>query len=116
MIRHCAFFRFKADLSEPDICRLLNGFLKLAPKLQGVIDIQVGQNSSPEGLERGFHHGLIMDFTSSGALNAYLDHPEHVALATRLLAQVEGGVDAGVMVFDLHMHLPPVEISSGKTG
>ncbi len=101
MIRHCAFFRFRKNIPEKKICRLLEEFVGLAPKLEGLLNIHVGPNISQEGLDRGFKYGIIMDFTTPAARDAYLVHPDHVALAKRLIADIDGGVAAGIIAFDL---------------
>jgi len=101
MIRHCVFFRFRQKVPKATILDILNGFVRLAPKLDGLIDIQVGENVSPEGLGRGFRYGLVMDFVSPAARDAYLTHPDHLRLAERVVANLLGGIEDGVIVFDI---------------
>lgn len=101
MIRHCAFFRFKQKVPKATILDILNGFFHLAPKLDGLIAIQVGENVSSEGLDRGFCYGLIMDFETLEARDAYLIHPDHLRLAERVATHLLGGIEDGVIVFDI---------------
>ena len=65
-----------------------------------MLDVTVGPNVSPEGLSQGFAHGIIIDFADSDALERYLAHPAHVALAARIVPRLEGGLD-GALPFDL---------------
>ncbi len=99
MIRHCAFFRFQSDATEEEIEVLLAGFVALKGEVDGLLDIIVGQNMSAEGLSQGFNHGIVMDFTDAAAVEAYLVHPAHLALAAKVVPKLEGGLE-GALPFD----------------
>ncbi len=100
MIRHCALFRFKSDTSEERIDELLAGFVALSQQIDGMQNTLVGANQSAEGLDRGFAHGLIVDFADETARDTYLVHPAHLAHAEILIDCLDGGLD-GVVAFDL---------------
>lgn len=99
MIRHCAFFRFRPDLTEEEIDQLLEGFVDLKGQIDGILDVIVGQNVSTEGLSQGFDHGIVMDFVDAAAVDAYLAHPAHLALAAKVVPRLEGGLE-GALPFD----------------
>ncbi|KAA3636259.1 MAG: Dabb family protein [Armatimonadetes bacterium] len=99
MIRHCAFFRFQPDITEEQIDQLLGGFVALQDQIGGILDITVGRNVSPGGLGRGFDHGIVMDLVNAAAVEAYLEHPLHLAHAETVVSKLEGGL-AGALVFD----------------
>ncbi len=100
MIRHCALFRFKPDTGEERIGELLAGFVTLSEKVDGMKNVLVGPNVSDEGIDKGFAHGLIVDFPNEQARDAYLVHPAHLAHAEAVVACLDGGLD-GVVAFDL---------------
>ncbi len=102
MIRHCAFFRFQSDLSEEEIGSLLEGFVGLKDEVDGMVAVVVGPNMSAEGLSQGFDHGIVMDFTDTAAVEAYLVHPAHLALAARVVPKLDGGLD-GALPFDFEL-------------
>jgi hypothetical protein len=76
------------------------GFGALAAKMTGARRFSGGANVSPEGLDRGFTHGFVMDFDSAQARDAYLAHPDHVAFAEgTVIPALEAGRDS-IVVFD----------------
>lgn len=99
MIRHCSFFRFQPDTSAEEIEQLLQGFVAIKDEVDGLVDVVVGPNVSAEGLSQGFDHGIMMDFTDAAAVNAYLAHPSHLALAEKVVPRLENGLD-GALPFD----------------
>ena len=102
MIRHCALFRFQADASEEEIAELLQGFVELQDQIKDMLEVLVGSNMSSEGLSQGFDHGIIIDFPDKAAVEHYLAHPDHLALAERVVPRLEGGLN-GALPFDLEV-------------
>ena len=68
--------------------------------IPGILDVKSGANVSPEGLNGGFRDGFIVSFENAEARDAYLVHPDHVAIGDRIVASTDGGL-AGLMVFDM---------------
>lgn len=100
MIRHCALFRFRSDTNEEHIEELLRGFVGLKDEIEGMVDVMVGVNVSPEGVSQGFDHGIIIDFPDAATRDAYLAHPAHLAHAVAVIARLDGGLD-GAIAFDV---------------
>ena len=100
MIRHCVFVKFRADISEADKQAVYNQLNDLRDVITGVLAAPFGPNISPEGKNRGYDDGFIMDFADQSVRDAYLVHPQHREAGKALVSLLEGGRD-GLMVFDL---------------
>jgi hypothetical protein len=99
MVKHCVLVKLRSDNPDGTAENVLRELAGLKEKIPGILDFCGGAYSSGEGLNRGYTHGFIMTFESAAARDGYLVHPEHVAVAQRLLPFVEGGID-GVVAFD----------------
>jgi hypothetical protein len=102
MIRHIVLIRFRNDLAEKAIARLLAPLAPLSARL-GFTAVW-GRSESRERIERGYLHGFVADFASWDALAAYQADAAHKAFGAELVAHAEGGLD-GILVFDLEV--PP---------
>lgn len=102
MIRHCVFFKFRADVPATEREGIYAQLTALVGTIDGLISAAFGPNVSPEGLAQGFDDGFIMDWRDAAACNRYLTDPAHQAAGGRLLAALEGGTD-GLIVFDLEV-------------
>ncbi|WEZ82748.1 Dabb family protein [Rhizobium sp. 32-5/1] len=99
MIRHCVFIRFKDTVSAEERTSILADIAALQPLISGYLAIDIGPNVSPEGLDKGYTNGFIIDFADTGARDDYLVHPAHEKAGGRIVAATEGGID-GVFVYD----------------
>ena len=102
MILHCVFLRFKAAISAPEKQSIFEAIVALKQVIPGILDVKYGPNVSPEGLHGGFVDGFAVTFESAEARDAYLIHPEHVAVGERIVSSTDGGL-AGLLVFDLNI-------------
>lgn len=95
MIRHILLIKFKgsAELSELD--RLWALFTAMPEKVAGVVSVEWGLNDSPENLNQGFTHSVLMTFANEQGRQSYLYHPEHEALKTVFRPLLED-----IIVFD----------------
>ncbi|OHV75948.1 Dabb family protein [Rhizobium sp. LCM 4573] len=100
MILHCVFLRFKASMQAADKQALYDAVAALKQVVPGMVDVKYGPNISPEGLNGGFVDGFVVTFESPEARDAYLEHPEHMAVGERIVSATDGGL-AGLLVFDL---------------
>ena len=64
----------------------------LRQRLSGFLSCTGGPYSSPEGLNQGYTHGLVMTFTDAAARDLYLKHPEHVEIKQSFLPDLEAVV------------------------
>lgn len=100
MILHCVFLRFKAAVSADEKQAIFDAIAALKSVIPGIVEVKSGPNVSPEGLHGGFADGFVVTFENTEARDAYLVHPEHVAIGERIASATDGGL-AGLLVFDL---------------
>lgn len=105
MIRHIVLTRFTPETPEEAIAEIYAGLASLTNQLPGARGFAGGRSDSPERIERGYHHGFVVDFDTWADLKTYADHPEHQALGARLVAMAQGGLD-GVLVLDIESPAP----------
>lgn len=80
MIRHILLIKFKSTVTNDEIDLVRRLFESMEQKLEGILAVEWGLNNSPEKLNRGFTHSVLMTFASEAARENYLPHPEHEAL------------------------------------
>jgi hypothetical protein len=100
MIRHVVLIRFREEVGEAAIAAIFADLHAIQGRLPGLLSITSGRSESPEGIERGYHHGFVADFADWAALAAYQAHPDHRRAGAALVAHAQGGLD-GILVFDL---------------
>lgn len=100
MIKHIVLNKALPSVREEDLALIFNDLASLKKRLSGMRSASFGRSESPEGLERGYTHGIVIEFDDMAALNDYAQDAEHQAIGTRLIAATAGGID-GVLVVDL---------------
>jgi len=74
---HIVLIKFKKDILPNDFQKITDGAYSLQ-QIEGVLDLNFGENVSPEGLGQGFSHSLTMKFpTAKDRDSIYLPHPVH---------------------------------------
>tara|TARA_B100000768_G_scaffold170799_1_gene177495 strand:- start:293 stop:730 length:438 start_codon:yes stop_codon:yes gene_type:complete len=74
---HLVLIKFKKDILSDDFKKIIDGAYSLQ-QIQGVLDLNFGENVSLEGLGQGFSHSLTMKFsTAKDRDSIYLPHPVH---------------------------------------
>ena len=64
----------------------------LRQRLPGFLFCTGGPYSSPEGLNQGYTHGIVMTFADAAARDQYLNHPDHEKIKQAFLPDLEGVV------------------------
>lgn len=100
MIRHIVLVKFRADVPAAERRAIFADLAALEGRIDGLLGTSFGPNVSPEGKDRGFADGFVMDFRDAAARDAYLQDAEHKRLGARMVAALEGGRD-GLIVVDL---------------
>ena len=97
MIKHIVCFKFKNEVNQNSIFQISELFFSLVDKIPGILNIEGGQNNSPEGLNKQFSHCFIISFKNEDARRNYLPHPEHKKFVNLLKPLIE---DVFVIDFD----------------
>jgi hypothetical protein len=84
MIKHIVIFKWREDVSEADVAAVLEDL----HALPSVIDALEGYLAAPDlGISEGTgDFAIIATVASPEALRQYLEHPQHVAVVTRMRA------------------------------
>lgn len=100
MIAHIVLFRLRPEVSLEDRRALLDAWAAALNDIPVIRRARVGRRvrigRSYESLTRlDFPYMAVLEFDNGEALRAYLDHPAHEALATRLFAAI-----ADTLIYD----------------
>jgi hypothetical protein len=97
-VKYITLIRFKEGTPEEQIQSTFDSILDVTETVPGIEDYVAGPNTSPEGLNQGYTHGLIMTFADGPARDAYLAHPEHA----RIIGLIQTVADS-LLVFDFEV-------------
>lgn len=74
---HIVLIEFKSTVSKTDMQLMVDAAYSLQ-QIEGVEDLNFGENTSPEGLNQDYTHSLTMKFkTAEDRDSVYLPHPIH---------------------------------------
>jgi hypothetical protein len=96
VLEHIVLIKPKSGVDAAAVTALWSGVGGLVDRIPGITNLAVGENVSPEGKDLGFTLGFIVTFRDRAALDAYLPHPDHVAVVPLVHAVAED-----TLVFDL---------------
>lgn len=103
MIAHVVLFRLRPEVSLEERRALIDSWADALKDIPAIRRAHVGQRvrigRSYESLTRlDFPYAAVLEFDDVDALRAYLDHPAHEAMATRLFAAI-----ADSLIYDFDM-------------
>ena len=109
MIAHIVLFRLRPDVSLDDRRAVLDAWATALKGIPVIRRARVGRRvrigRSYESLTRlDFPYAAVIEFDNMEALRAYLDHPAHEAMATRLFAAIED-----TLIYDFEITADPQE-------
>lgn len=84
IVRHIVMFRFPTEMASAQLNEIIHRFREMALKIPGSLSFEHGPNHSPEGIDRGLTHVVMVTFQDAAARDAYLVHPDHVRFSTWL--------------------------------
>ena len=100
MIKHCVFLNFKSEISQSEQSDVFEGLSILKNQVEGLNDLEYGNNLDFEQKSADFNSGFIASFENRQALLEYNEHPEHALLGSKLVSMCKGG-HQGIIVFDI---------------
>lgn len=95
MIRHILLIKFTDQASAEKIDEVRSLFEAAPEQVEGVEAVEWGVNDSPEGLNQGYTHSVMMTFADEQGRQNYLPHPAHEALKAVFVPLLED-----IIVFD----------------
>lgn len=95
VLRHVVMFKYKDGITPQRITEIQDAFAALQDKIPQIHSYEWGTNNSPENLNKGFTHCVIITFLSEEDRDIYLPHPDHKAFGDFLGSDV-----ADVLVVD----------------
>jgi hypothetical protein len=96
-VHHIVLVNF-APQKAGRMAELMADLEKLRKILPGFLSLCGGPYASPEGLNQGFTHGLLMTFADAATRDRYLSHPDHEKIKQSYLPDLEG-----VVAFDFEV-------------
>lgn len=102
MIKHLVLLKV-ADkyLHSQELATAIEALANL--KYQAIPEIYsftAGSNNSPEGLSRDYNYAFMIEFADNCTRDVYLNHPEHIRIASQMLLPVlDDGINS-VLVLD----------------
>jgi hypothetical protein len=84
---HVFAFQWKPEVSDAEKERAKKDIAAFQGVIPGLLQTHVGPNISPRG--KGYTFGGIMQFKDEESLNAYFQHPAHLALLKWLVPLID---------------------------
>jgi len=84
---HVFAFQWKPEASDAQRERAKKDIAAFQGVIPGLVQTHVGPNISPRG--KGYTFGGIMQFKDEASLNAYFQHPAHLALLKWLVPLID---------------------------
>jgi len=88
-IRHIVLMQFKESVPEERVDELLSGFRSLAEEVAAVAGVEMGANTSLQGYDQGYTHGVLMTFECREDLERYLKDETHLDFVEVLMPELE---------------------------
>jgi len=91
--------RFPPAIDREDLAGVFEAYDALPTQVYGLVDVAAGPYTSPEGLNKGLTHPIVLTFENEELRDACLQHPQHEAARQKLTALLSRGL-ADLIVFD----------------
>jgi hypothetical protein len=77
VLKHVVMYKFRDDLTPAQVQSVIEAFKSMAKKVETVVALEYGLNSSREGKSDGLPHCFVVTFKDEAGRDAYLVHPAH---------------------------------------
>jgi len=92
MIRHIVLMKFRSDLAANTVTKAIEKFFALRETTGEMQTMEHGLNSSEEGLDHGYTHCFLINFTDEAALQRYLKHSAHQEFVATIMPMLADGL------------------------
>lgn len=106
ILRHIVLLKLRANLPLGKVESLLAGIDEMLAKVPGVVHYSRGPHDSHIGLNRGFNHGLTIDFDTVEHRDAYHADPANRIPVDALAEVFDGSFDEAVLALDYWLERP----------
>ena len=100
MLKHCVFVSFQSTFTQGERNAMLAKFETICELIPGAVDFSFGPNLDFENKSENYSDGFIITFSDRAALQAYDQHPMHIASGAKMVKMCNNGAN-GIIVFDL---------------
>lgn len=90
MTIHIALYKWKSGATKEQVMSCLKKVQELKSKVDGIVDIFVGENYHKES--KGLTYGVVVIARSQQALDAYRSHTDHSIVAAEIESIEEDGL------------------------
>lgn len=97
--KHVVLLRLSPQTPREAVAGIFETLDELPTKIPGILDVSSGSYDSPEGLNKGFTHGIVLTFADGDSRDRCLAHPEFEAFRALMLGEMAGGL-ADLIAFD----------------
>ena len=88
-VQHMVLLKFKSDTPTTKIDQIFADLAELQSLIPGITKFVGGPYASGEGMNQGFTHGFLMEFTTPSARDVYLPHPEHERVKATIIPCID---------------------------
>lgn len=86
-VQHMVWLKFKPGVTPQRIAHHMTALAAMKGQIDHIGSITVGPNFTDRA--DGYTHGLVVTVADRAALQAYLEHPDHLAVAAPLREDAE---------------------------
>lgn len=94
-VEHMVWLKFNEDVTSDRVTEHVENLRSLADRIPVVESVRIGRSFTDRA--RGFTHGMIVTLADRESLPLYLNHPDHIDVATPLRE------DAEIMAMDIEV-------------
>ncbi len=99
MMKHIVLLQFQESLTKDEIKNAFMLLEGLGETISEIKSFKFGKYDSQEGANRGFEYGFEIEFDNAADRDIYLHHPDHVAVAGKIIPLLKNGLDS-LIAFD----------------
>lgn len=100
--KHIVLMRFPPQVERESVAGIFEALDDLRDRVAGIVDISSGPYDSPEGLNKGFTHALVVTFADEESRDACLQDSRYEQVRQMIAGELAGGL-ADMVAFDFKL-------------